>query len=76
MHSGKEPVSAGDGKRRGEGSGNPLSVLAWEIPQTEGPGGIQSLGSHRVGYTERSTSQPITNSTGFFSFFDGPMKTF
>ena len=25
------------------------SVLAWEIPQTEKPGGLQSTGSQRVG---------------------------
>ena len=24
------------------------SVLAWKIPWTEGPGGLQSTGSHRV----------------------------
>ena len=24
------------------------SVLAWRIPGTEGPGGLQSMGSHRV----------------------------
>ena len=26
------------------------SILAWRIPWTEKPGGLQSLGSHRVGY--------------------------
>ena len=26
----------------------PSSVLAWEIPWTEGPGGLQSMGSRRV----------------------------
>ena len=26
------------------------SVLAWEIPRTEEPGGIQSTGSQRVGH--------------------------
>ena len=25
------------------------SILAWEIPWTEKPGGLQSVGSHRVG---------------------------
>ena len=24
------------------------SILAWEIPWTEGPGGLQSIGSKRV----------------------------
>ena len=26
------------------------SILAWRIPQTEEPGGIQSMGSQRVGH--------------------------
>ena len=46
------PASVGDpgsipGSRRsrGEGNGNPLSILAWEIPWTEEPGGLQSMGS-------------------------------
>ena len=26
------------------------SILAWEIPETEEPGGLQSMGSHRVGH--------------------------
>ena len=26
------------------------SILAWEIPWTEEPGGLESLGSHRVGH--------------------------
>ena len=25
------------------------SILAWRIPWTEEPGGLQSIGSHRVG---------------------------
>ena len=27
------------------------SILAWEIPRTEEPSGLQSMGSQRVGYT-------------------------
>ena len=26
------------------------SILAWKIPWTEEPGGLQSMGSERVGY--------------------------
>ena len=26
------------------------SILAWKIPRTEEPGGLQSMGSQRVGY--------------------------
>ena len=32
----------------GEGNGNPLSVLAWRIPGIGEPGGLPSMGSHRV----------------------------
>ena len=31
------------------------STLAWEIPWTEEPGGLQSMGSRRVGH-DRATS--------------------
>ena len=31
-----------------EGMATHSSVLAWEIPWTEKPGGLQSMGSHRV----------------------------
>ena len=34
----------------GEGDGNPLSALAWRIPGTGEPGGLLSMGSHRVGH--------------------------
>ena len=33
----------------GEGNDNPL-ILAWRIPWTEEPGGLQSMGSQRVGH--------------------------
>ena len=33
-----------------EGMATHSSVLAWRIPWTEKPGGLQSLGSQRVGY--------------------------
>ena len=34
----------------GEGNGNPLQCLAWRILWTEEPGGLLSIGSHRVGH--------------------------
>ena len=27
-----------------------FNILVWEIPWTEEPGGLQSMGSHRVGH--------------------------
>ena len=45
------PANAGDmgsipesGRSPGEENGNPLSILAWENPWTEKPGGLQSMG--------------------------------
>ena len=34
---------------------NHPSILAWKIPWAEEPGGLQSMGSKRVGSTERLT---------------------
>ena len=32
------------------GHGNLLQILAWRIPMDRGAGGLQSMGSHRVGH--------------------------
>ena len=34
----------------GEGNGNHCNILAWRIPWTEEPGGLQSMGLQRVGH--------------------------
>ena len=34
----------------GEGNGNPLRCLVWRIPGMGEPGGLPSMGSHRVGH--------------------------
>ena len=39
----------GSGRSPGEGNDNSLQYLAWEIPLTEEPRGLQSMGSQRVG---------------------------
>ena len=51
------PASAGDvglisGSRRslGEGMSTHSSILAWRIPGMGEPGGLPSMGSHRVGH--------------------------
>ena len=53
------PANAGDVRDPGSisGSGRPLekgmathSSIAWRIPWTEEPGGLPSMGSHRVGH--------------------------
>ena len=33
-----------------EGTATHSSILAWRIPWTEEPGGLQSMGSQRVGH--------------------------
>ena len=33
----------------GKGNSNPLQFLAWEIPWTEEPGGVQSMGPQKSG---------------------------
>ena len=33
-----------------EGMATDSSILAWKIPWTEEPGGLQSMGSQRVGH--------------------------
>ena len=38
------------------------SIFAWRIPQTEEPGGLQSMGSRRVGHNW------VTNTSIFSSF--------
>ena len=38
----------GSGRCPGEGNGNPFQYSCWEIPWTEEPGGLQSLGFQRV----------------------------
>ena len=53
------PVNAGNlrdvgsipesGRSPGGEHGNLLQYLAWRIPWAEEPGGLQSMGSHRVG---------------------------
>ena len=41
----------GLGRSPGEGNGNPLQYSAWEIHAwIEKPGGLQSMGSQRVGH--------------------------
>ena len=40
----------GLGRSLEEGMATHSSILAWEIPWTEEPGGLQSMGSQRVGH--------------------------
>ena len=58
------PVNAGDmdsspmsGRPPGEGMATYSRILAWEIPWTEEPGGLQSMACKRVGH-DLATKQP------------------
>ena len=41
---------SGLGRSPGGGNGNPLQYSCLKNPWTEKPGGLQSMGSHRVGH--------------------------
>ena len=45
---GEASLTPGLGRSLGGGNGSHSSIVAWEIPQTEEPGGLQSKGSQRV----------------------------
>ena len=48
-NAGDSSLITGLGRSPGGGYGN-SSILAWRIPWTEEPGGLQSMGSRRVGH--------------------------
>ena len=52
----------GLGRSPGEGNGNLLQYSSQRIPQTEEPGGLQSIGSRRLDMTE------MTQHTGTYMF--------
>ena len=43
-------LTPGLGRSPGGGNGTPGQYSCWEIPQTEEPGRLQSMGSQRVGH--------------------------
>ena len=66
-NAGRASLIPGSGRSPGEGNGNPFSILAWEIPWTEKPGGLQSTGSQRAGHNivakQQQTAVEITVET-------------
>ena len=68
------PVNAGDtglipglGRSFGIGNGNPLQYSCWKLPWTEELGGLQSVGSQRVGHN-------CATSLSFFLFYCESLK--
>ena len=58
-----------------EGVAAHSSVLAWRVPWTEEPGGLQSVGLHRVGHNcVRSTH--MHNEVGSGTVADNKLKSF
>ena len=39
----------GSGRSSGKGNGSPFQYSCWEVPWTEEPDGLESMGSQRVG---------------------------
>ena len=61
-------------RRSQEGTATHSSILAWRIPWTEEPGGLQSIGLQRVGHdsatnTFTSLHHPDVCAASFPSFF-------
>ena len=50
LNAGNLGLISGLGRSPGGGNGNHSRILAWRIPWTEGPGGLQSTGLQRVGH--------------------------
>ena len=51
----------GSGRSSGVGNGNPVLYLTWKIPWSEEPGGLQSMGSQRVGHDQVYMHTSITD---------------
>ena len=57
------PAKAEDpwtGRSPGGGNGNPSSILAWRIPWTKEPGGLQSIGLQESDMSEQLNTHPET----------------
>ena len=50
----------GSGRSPGGGNGTHSSMLAWKIPWTEEPDGLQSMGSQRVGHNRANNTFTFT----------------
>ena len=71
-----ESLIPGLGGSPGGGFSIHFSILAWKIPWTQEPGGLQSMGSQRVGHNracmynnKRHTLLPPNGGLLFFFFF-------
>ena len=56
-NAGDQGLIPGLGSSPGEGNDTCSSILAWRIPWTKEPGGLQSMGSQRVGHDWETSAQ-------------------
>ena len=59
----------------GEGNGNPLQCSCWRIPGTEEPGGLLSMGSHRVGHDWSDLAVCVDPSLPIYPFLPSTLVT-
>ena len=45
------------------------SILAWRIPWPEGPGGLQSMGSHRLRYDWATMDRHVMDGNMLYSVY-------
>ena len=57
------------GRSPGEGNDNPLSILAWRIPRTEDPYGLQSMRSQSVRYNWATNTPMLYSNNVKKNFF-------
>ena len=57
------------GRSPGGGMATHSSILAWRIPWTEDPGGLQSMGLQRVGHDWRDLAHIHANQTKIYGIF-------
>ena len=62
----------GSGRPPGGGYTTHSSILAWRIPWTEEPGGLQSKGSQRVGHNRGTEHTPCACLVNGVQFWDPP----
>ena len=54
----------------GEGMAAHSSIVAWEIPWTEEPGGLQSMGCKESDMTERAHARTLTHTCSLYTQFN------
>ena len=57
-----------------EGMATHFSILAWRVPWTEKPGGLQSMGSQRVRHDGSNLEAAPRECSGWFDLLSRPLK--